>query len=71
MRAFVGVRESFDAAVSAGQGASAYCKQVTQIMETDMQALMDNMNKFDAVSAQKDSLYSDFAVENNQPLGID
>jgi hypothetical protein len=64
MRAFVGVKESFDAAVSAGQAGSAYCKQVTQIRETDMQALMDNMNRFDAVAAQRDSLYSDFAVEN-------
>jgi hypothetical protein len=50
LRALVEVRESFDATASAG-AASAYCKQVTQIVETDMQALMDNMNKFDACAA--------------------
>ena len=36
LRALVSVKESFDAAVSEGQGDSAYCKQVTQIRETDM-----------------------------------
>jgi hypothetical protein len=36
-----------------------------------MNTLMDNMNKFDAVSAQRESLYSDFAVENVDPLGVD
>lgn len=70
LRALVSVRESFDEIVSAG-AATAYCKQVTQITETDMQALMDNMNKFDACAGQKEALYSDFAVENIDPLGLD
>jgi len=71
LRALVSVKETFDATVSEGQGSSAYCKQVTQIRETDMQTLMDNMNKFDAVSQQRESLYSDFAVDTTEALGID
>lgn len=35
-----------------------------------MEALIDNMNRFDACHAQRESLYDDFAVENSSPMGM-